>query len=271
MTAPIPSQEPSAGLALPQEPDVQEQQPSGAVLTGPDAAPAASQPGTGAQMLAALSVLWVSLKAVWKGQTVGALRLGAESKKFWITAFLVYSAVIGLLLATLTARSIDGADQMLGAMTGSLFGVSSRGSLGISFGGWLALFFSGAALALVALVLRSLCIKWTFALRGMSKPLTAAGSILATSYVLPLAVLLGAAVLLLVPSALLSGLVFLIFGVLSVPLILVAEILIYVGINRTASFEKSALIPHAVFTGVWIALTLLAYGILVTAALGSMF
>lgn len=245
--------------------------PTTAPISDPAAAPQAPVQGIGAEILGAITALWVSLGSVWKGKSVEAFRLGASTKKFWVVGFLSYSLILGLLTATLVARSVDSADEMLGSMTSSFIGYSTRGTFGLSVGNWISLFITGLILALIAFVLRALCLKWTFSIRGVRQSMGVVGNVITTSYVMQMTVLLAATVLLMIPSAVISGLVLLLVGLVSVPLVLISEVLIYIGINRTARFEKSSLIPHAVFTGVWIALTLTVYAIILTVTLENMF
>ena len=231
-------------------------------------APAAE---TGAGVLGAVAALWVSLGSIWKGRSVEAFHLGSSTKNFWVVGFLIYSLILGLLTATMVARSIGSADEFLGSMSSSLIGYNSRGTFGLSAGNWISLLLVGLVLGFIAFVLRALCLKWTFAVRGVPQSLGAASNIITTSYSVQMTVLVAATVLLMIPSAAISGLVLLLVGLVSVPLALITEVLIYIGLNRTARFEKSVLIPHALFTGVWIALTVIAYVIMFSVFLENIF
>lgn len=228
-------------------------------------------PETGAGVLGAVTALWVSLGSIWKGRTVEAFRLGSTTKNFWVVGFLIYSLILGLLTATTASRSIGSADELLGSMSGALTGYSSRGMFSLSAGNWISLLLVGVVMGFIAFLLRALCLKWTFAVRGVPRTMGAASIIITTSYAMQMAVLLGATVLLMIPSAAISGLVLLLIGLVSVPLALISEVLMYIGLNRSARFEKSALIPHALFTGVWIALTVIAYAIMFSVFLENIF
>lgn len=237
----------------------------------PNATLAEPTPETGVGVLGAVTALWVSLGSIWKGRTVEAFRLGSTTKNFWVVGFLIYSLILGLLTATTASRSIGSADELLGSMSGALTGYSSRGMFSLSAGNWISLLLVGVVMGFIAFLLRALCLKWTFSVRGVPRTMGATSTIITTSYAMQMVVLLGATVLLMVPSAAISGLVLLLIGLVSVPLALISELLIYIGLNRSARFEKSALIPHALFTGVWIALTVIAYAIMFSVFLENVF
>lgn len=212
--------------------------------------------------LAALIIQKNALGSIWKGDTVQAFRLAAATKHFWLLTFALMSVAIGVTTATLVARSVDATDGFIDSLSSGLIGYSSRGMIGMSFGQWFALFCAGLVLVFVAMTLRTLCVKWTFSLRGASQSFNASASIVAVAYVVPLAVALASMVVFFIPSMIITGIWGFLLMVAAVPLALISEVLIYVGLNRTVKFHKSALIPHAIFTGLCGVMVSIAYFIL---------
>lgn len=219
-------------------------------------------PTSGSGIVAALNAQRLALGHIWKGNPVQAFRLATATKHFWLVTFGVYSVLVGLLMASLTARSVSAVDGFVGSITSSLTGYSTSGMIELSFGRWFSIFLTGLVIGFVAFTLRTLCVKWSFAVRGVSQTFGTAGNVVATAYLAQLAVLLVATVLFLVPSMIVTSIVMLVVALIGFPLFLVTEILIYIGINRTARFTKSVLIPHAIFTGLWVVMTVIAYFIM---------
>lgn len=241
--------------------------PGNEVSTDP-AAPAAgtvaSKPSFATEVTGGLMNLWTSIILIWKGNTVGALRAANSSKSFPLVAFGFYAVIGGLLLATFLSRGLNGLDAFAGDMSYYLTSgsYSSRGAFSVKVGQWFGAFFLGAILFAVVFVIRSLCLKWTFAVRGASQSFDTSSRLVATAYSIPMALLLVATVFFMIPSLVLSGIVMFVVAVASLPVGMIPEILLYVGLNRTHRFSKSPLIPHVSFTLVWTIIVAIAYALI---------
>lgn len=207
-----------------------------------------------------LGTILAAVVQTWKGNTVGALRAAAETKHFGWVSTGAYAVIGGLLVATMLTRFMGGIDDMANYMVYSLSGGygSSRGYFSASFGDWFTAFILGIILMGLFFILRALCVKWVFSTRGAAQPFTSALSIIGGAYAIPMLLVLVAAILNMIPSVSLMALVSFVTGVLSLPVGLISEIMIYIGINRTHRFTKSPLIPHALFTLVWVVMFFLA-------------
>lgn len=221
-------------------------------------------------LLAALIIQKDALGSIWKGNPVEAFRLASVAKNFWLATFALMSAAAGIMAASLVARTYDAADSFVDSLSSGLIGYSSRGMIGMSFGQWFSFFFAGLILVFVALLLRTLCVKWTFSVRGASQSFNTSANIVAVAYVLPLVVVLASMVVFLIPSMVITGIWGFLLAVIAVPLALISEVLIYIGLNRTEKFDKSALIPHALFTGLCGVMVAIVYFILFTVFLESL-
>lgn len=82
---------------------------------------------------------------------------------------------------------------------------------------------------------------------------------MATAYVGHIAVYAATFILLLIPGTLFPILVLFAAYFVIALLSLAAELIIYIGINRTVQFRKSPLIPHVLFTAVWLILVIVAW------------
>lgn len=207
-----------------------------------------------------LGTILAAVVQTWKGNTVGALRAAAETKHFGWVATGAYAVIGGLLVATMLTRFMGGIDDMANYMVYSLSGGygSSLGYFSASFSDWFTAFILGIILMGLFFILRALCVKWVFSTRGAAQPFTSSLAIIGGAYAIPMVLVLVAAVLNMIPSVSLMALVSLVTAVLSLPVGLISEIMIYIGINRSHRFTKSPLIPHALFTLIWVVMFFIA-------------
>ncbi|MGP5255044.1 hypothetical protein [Glutamicibacter ardleyensis] len=215
-------------------------------------------------VLSGLATVWSSVVLLWQGNTVGALRAATQSKSYPLVALALYAVIGGLLLSTFLTRGLNGLDSFAGDMSYYVTGgsYSTSGSFSATIGQWLGAFILGAILFAIVFVVRSLCLKWTFAVRGGSQSFDTTTRIVATAYAIPMVLLLVATVFFMIPSLALSAVVMFIVAIVSLPVGLIPEILLYVGLNRTQSFAKSPLIPHVSFTLVWAIIVAISYGVI---------
>lgn len=200
--------------------------------------------------------------SIWHGQPIEALRttetsgpLTGGAHRQWLAMFAAQSLLGGLLAVAIVARTVSGVQQGLDSLYNTVPFMSSVGdALDIPAGTMFEIFLVIALIAFATLVLRVVTMRWTFSSRGVSVPFVGAANILATAYsvlFLPLAVALVCA---LIPGTL-GALLLALVGLLGAVAAITAEVVVYVGLNRTARFSKSAAIPHAALTVVWFVLS----------------
>lgn len=231
--------------------------PSATPADEPAAAPAGQPNAVGTALGTVLAVI----VQTWKGNTVGALQAAASTKNFGWVATGAYAVIGGLLMATMLTRLLGGFDDFADYAFSSLTGGygSSSGYFSVTFGAWFAAFILGIILSGLFFILRAVCIKWVFSTRGAPQPFTATLALVSGAYAIPMALVLLAAVLNMIPNLTLLALVSLASAVLALPVGLIPEIMIYIGINRTHRFTKSPLIPHVMFTLLWAFMLFLAF------------
>lgn len=223
--------------------------------------PASGTTGKPNIVVPALGTLVATIVQTWKGDTVGALRTAGNSKGFALVTTAVYSVIGGLLFATMLTRSLGGFDDLADSLTSGLTGgsYSSSGMFSATAGQWITAFILGAVMMGLVFILRALCVKWVFSVRGAGQSFGTSLAIVTGSYSIPMALLLVATLLLMIPSLALSALVMFAITILALPVGMIPEIMIYIGVNRTHRFTKSPLIPHVSFTLVWVIILAIAY------------
>lgn len=223
--------------------------------------PAAAPAAKANILVPALGTLAATLIQTWKGDTVGALRTAGNSNGFALVATAVYAVIGGLLSATILTRGLGSVDDLADGLTSGLSGgsYSSSGMFSATAGQWITAFILGAIMMGLVYILRALCVKWVFSVRGAGQSFGTSLSIVAGSYSIPMALLLVATLLFMIPSLALSALVMFAIAILALPVGMIPEIMIYIGINRTHRFTKSPLIPHVSFTLVWVIILAIAY------------
>lgn len=264
-SAPLPPAPPAPPLPPVENPTVQYDAPIPAPQAQQQAptyaAPAAAVAPSENPLVTGIGTLWAAIAQTWQGNTVGALRAGTTGRGFALVATLLYAVIGGLMLATVVTRGLGGFDDMLGSFSSYATGgyYSTKGTFSAKFGIWIGSFFLGAILFLITVVARALCVKWVFAVRGASQKFDTVLRLTAVAYAIPMALLLVATVFMMIPSLALSAVIMFVIAVVSLPVGMIPELLIYVGINRTHRFTKSPLIPHVSFSLVWVIILAIAY------------
>lgn len=192
---------------------------------------------------------------------------------FWFIAFV--ASPVGILRETL-----GGVLGSIGGTFGGTLGGSFGGSLGGSLGGLIntsamggvlaAAFFVGLAIGIVFFAARALALVLTARARGGRIGFLDALVIVATAHSLTPVAWVLATVLLAIPGY--TGLIlFLVVQVfIGLPLLLLAENVIYLGAHRVTTFARPPLFANALFGGLSIAVvvtlaTLIAWGLMMAA------
>ena len=240
---PHPGHYPPTGQAAPQygapAAGAQPAAPADAAQYGAATPPAPEQENP---LLPSLRLYLTSLKAIWKGATADAVqqpaRAGAGHVQ-WITAFGANAIVAALVMVVTMFIQSLAVRRSLGDF-GSLIG-------GPSFGTYVFTFFIIFLAVASWYVIRVLTIKWTLMSRpGSSSFLDAAQLVSVNAYV-HAAILAPSLVLALMPGG---------FGVVvktlaMLPLLaiaIVAELILYVGVNQTLRPTRSVMVPYALLT-----------------------
>ncbi|MGP7960668.1 hypothetical protein ACTVCO_07635 [Sanguibacter sp. A247] len=247
------------------------------------AAPAGTLPPVGASGFreALLALRDVPL-TVWRGDSVGALRLGATVRDragngwvWWLSVQVATGLLLGIIAATSMAKAVKTTAGIFDALLGGLSRGASRGfgsaSLDVPFGALLGMVLAVTFGVVVIGVIRALALGWTLRLRGVVVPFGTTADLGATAWsvaTIPLAVF---AVLNLLPGAGIAAVLSFVALVFWVPYTIVSEGLIYVGLNRLApEARKSLLVPHAMLTLAAIALMVIAAILINVVIVGSL-
>lgn len=188
---------------------------------------------------------WKALQHVLSGAPEKALQIAESSKNFGLIAAGVMSVLFGFAFANQRWRASDAADSALSEVFGGYTYFS------FNFGTWLVTLITAAICFFIIAMLRPLTIKWVFGLRQRSADFRSILSLSSVSYLLSGAVLAITGILWLIPNGATFALG-LIFFALAMPFTMfVAELLIFSTMSQKGNFDKSPIIPHALFTGLW--------------------
>lgn len=235
-----PGQYPPSGETVPQygvpEAGAQPVAPAGTEQYGAVTAPTPAQENP---LIPSLRLYLTSLKAIWKGDTADAVQQPARAgvgHVQWITAFGANAVVAALVMVVTMFIQSLAVRRSLGEF-GSLIG-------GPSFGSYVFTFFIIFLVTASWYVIRVLTIKWTLMTRpGPSSFLDAARLVSVNAFV-HAAILAPSLVLALMPGG---------FGVVvktlaALPFLaiaIVAELILYVGVNQTLRPARSVMVPYA--------------------------
>ncbi|HJF15892.1 MAG TPA: hypothetical protein K8V32_14070 [Enteractinococcus helveticum] len=189
-----------------------------------------------------------------KGQTLHALQAASRSPQMWLVTLIAGTLLIGLLLATTLAR-LSGAAM---SSVSSFFGGSTI-YFGMTAGAWFTLVFASIIVAALIMLLRAVALHLTFQLAGKPQPFRTSMSLLAAAYSLFLPIMALVLVLMLIPGRLWVMIMAVVGTFLWTLLTLVAELLIYIGLNRTTGFAASPLRAHIIATGIWMIVVAIIY------------
>lgn len=214
------------------------------------------------------------LVSIWRGQPIEALRTAETSQPLtgganrqWLAMFAAQSLLGGLLAVAMVSRTLSEVSRGIRSVFDMIpYAPSVGNAFDIPAGTLFEIFLVIALATFAALVLRVVTIRWTFYTRGVRVPFAGAANILATASSVLLLPLAAALVCTLIPGPL-GALLLALVGLLSMVAAITAEVVVYVGLNRTARFSKSAAIPHATLTVVWFGLCVVANTLLLASTL----
>lgn len=214
----------------------------------PQGQPAPHQPAEPNHFLMAVNDQVAVLGHLAKSRTVEAFQRASQSPLLWLVTLVAGAVLTGLMVATMGGR-VSGAAM---SSIASMFGGGSV-YMGVTFGAWFTLFIASIILIGLVMGLRVVALHLTFQMAGKPQSFRAAASVTATAYTLHLPILALMLLLVLIPGrtwvlivVILGSFLWLLFGLL-------AELLIYIGMNRTTGFQTSPFRMHAITTGVWMA------------------
>lgn len=199
-----------------------------------------------------------------KGQTLQAFQVSSRSPMMWAVTLIAGMVLLGILLTTTLAR-LSGAAM---SSISSFFGGSSV-YFGMTAGAWFTLVFTSIIVGALIMLLRAVTLHLTFQLAGKPQPFRTSMSLLATAYSLFLPIMAIVLVLILIPGGSWAMIMAAIGAFLWTLFTLVAELLIYIGLNRTTGFAASPLRAHVIATGVWMIAVIIIY-LLVSMIVGEM-
>lgn len=215
----------------------------------PDAPAPAAPPA-----LAAVTAQGGVISRLVRSRPLEALELARRVPGFWIATALVAALVIGVAVSFVVARAAavfqNAASMMLP------FG-GSEVYFGLSFGQWVQVLLLVLVPTLIIFALRVLAVQLVFLVRGRPQSFAPAASTVAAGYVLHPLIFVLSGVLILIPGDSVLWVVLVLSGVTLAAGTLLAELVIYIGINRTVPLTKSPLIPHVLLTGGWMLASLL--------------
>lgn len=278
-----PPAQPSAAQPEPAQPFAQQAPvPQPPVQGGdPGAAPVTLPPAGPSGFREALLTLRDLPLTVWRGDTVGALRLPGTIRErtgngwvWWVTVLGGTGLLLGIVAATSLAKTVRSTagfvDGVLDGLTGGLTGGYVSSSAAVPFGTLLLMVLSVAVAVFVVGVIRALTLGWTLRMRGVVVPFATTADLAATAWGVATIPLAAYTVLNFLPGAGIAALLGFVALLAYVPFTIISEGLIYVGLNRLApSTGKSLLVPHAMLTLAAVALMILAVFVINLVVVGS--
>src|SRR5699024_7770781 len=129
-------------------------------------------------------------------------------------------------------------------------GISSYFTM--SFGAWFGTFIMVTILAVIALALRATALHLTFKTVRAPQPFSTSMATIATAYSLLLPMFIVMFVLILIPGGVWMTLLSMVLMLVATLIYLVAELTMYIGLNRVANLPRSPMRPHVIATGIWI-------------------
>ncbi len=230
------------------------------------------QPGGPNKILTGLSDQVGIITRLAKNQTLEAFQIASRSPLLWVVTLVIGALLTGALLATTLGRAS-------GVAVSSIASAFGGGTVyfGMTAGAWFSVLFTTIIVLAIVVALRAVALHLTFQTGGKPQSFRESLSVVATAYSLHLPVMAVMLLLVLIPGR--SWLM--IVGILGMflwgLLTLVAELLIYVGLNRTTGFVKSPFRNHIIATAIWMIAVAIVYflvslimGDLATGSLGGM-
>ncbi|MCS4484313.1 hypothetical protein NXS08_02255 [Gleimia sp. 6138-11-ORH1] len=198
---------------------------------------------------------------LWKGDTGASIDEGDRNSKLWIPALSVVTVFSAFVYTFFISR-------MAGQVGSFLFGgyprLNDRFSsyLGLPADKFFALLFGMIIMFGIGLALRAVALTVAAKLRQKTYSFTRAANLLAVAYLPSLMMISLVFVFALMPGTLMIRIASLMLFVLFLPMLLMSELIIYVGFNRQNGFAKSVLVPHVMLTGASMVLLLVIMTIL---------
>lgn len=203
------------------------------------------------------------LKATWRGNPSNAIDLATPT--FWMWAALAQAGFVGFAYANLLWRLgttdgiVDHSSLLeLFGRVGVVGALNNSTVLNFNFGVWILAFLLAFVFTLAAFAVRSGELYFVQELRGVQKPFSVMANLYAVSTISVTVVVVFVGLVWLLPSAFLAGAgmyLLLIFGGMT---IFLAELMMYVGINRSGQFSKSPMVAHVLCSGVYVLVIVLA-------------
>ncbi|MDO5721744.1 MAG: hypothetical protein Q4P06_04285 [Actinomycetaceae bacterium] len=191
--------------------------------------------------------LWQAVSAIFRSRPVETLKVAENSRWYVYLMALIAPLLSGLLLATLGSRTVGGVVSFGESLTGGAY----KSGYSLPWGAWFSLLFTAFFVTIVLVALRALFIHFTFMVHGAKQPLMRSFQIV-TAACAPMVFALGITWLLtLIPSAGLVVVVLVVAWLVLGWLQFVNEMVIYIGINRAARFQRSPVMIHATFSALW--------------------
>ncbi len=189
-----------------------------------------------------------------KGQTLEAFHVAQRSPLLWLVTLIAGALLTGLLLATALAR-------FSGAAISSVASAFGGGSVyfGMTAGAWFTIVFASIIVVAIVMALRAVALHLTFQLSGKPQSFRESLAVLATAYSLHLPVMVLMLVLMLIPGRSWVMIISVVGTFLWILFALMAELLIYIGLNRTTGFAKSPFRAHFIATGIWMIAVAIVY------------
>lgn len=260
---PPPSQQPAA-----------EQSAAGAQ---PSSAPAQSSPGTSGQSRvggAPNNFTWFSdartiLRLTWAGRSPEALATVGRARNFGWFALLFESLVLGLFFTNVGVMLVNITNGVINSKVGSrpsfldYDGTGSTEWISIDAGYWFEWFLILAILAAVFFLVRAAFIQATLRSRQVQIRYADALSLAGAARLTPVVVAFVVAVLGFIPSPGFAKAVIVVGFLAFLTADLLAELIIYIGINRSGRMQQSPLVPHTLFTGLFLLIIVIVLWVLI--------
>lgn len=210
-----------------------------------------------------------ALKYVWKGENTQGIDLVDNIKHFWLvtTSVLVF---ISALVNTFFIGRISGQPGMgflrfAGGNASIIDLLDTRESyMGFSVGQIFGLFFKHLLLITIIYCLRAGVLVLAAKVRKHNFSFTRALGLVSFAYLPSLLLLLIIFILAIIPGSITLRLGIFILSATLIPLILFAELIMYIGLNQHNQIQKSALVPYTLFTGAGFLIVGLILGSLTT-------
>lgn len=206
----------------------------------------------GNQLLANVKNVWEFSRLIFSGRPTEAITAAQNTPFYTWLALGVLALTHGLFLGTSFSRGVGAADRLTQSFINEFqMGGYYQHESYMDWGVWFKLVFTGLIVMGLIIAARTLTVYWTFRIGRVKLPYGKAAAIVATAVTPMVLVLVPVSILYMIPNAGLTAILGIVMLLISVPLTWIAELMIYIGLNRTARFERSPLMPHILMNMVW--------------------